>query len=145
MVQVLNFINAQKVVTCSEKLINWCQIWLVFIVSLILNHRVLDQGFVGDVYALASQELSFSPMNVLYWGHAKNIVWIHKTLNLVYLTWRNATAVSYITPVILQRILVEVDYRLDVWRANIGTHIKKYLAPKQFLIVFKTTIKPFFY
>lgn len=82
-------------------------------------------------------------MNVLYWGHAKNIVWIHKILNIVYFTWRNATAVFYVTPVIIQRTLGEVDYRLDVWRANIGAHIEKYLGPKKFLNVFKTTFNPF--
>jgi hypothetical protein len=67
-----------------------------------------------------------TPMDIFLWGYVKNCVYGEKIRDLQHLQDRIATAITTVTPDIIQQTWHEIEYRLHVCQATNGAHIETY-------------------
>ena len=67
-----------------------------------------------------------TPLDFFLWGYVKNTVYASPVHDLHDLRRRIVDAIAAITPDMLVRTWVEIEYRLDVLRATNGAHVEVY-------------------
>lgn len=65
-----------------------------------------------------------SPMDFYFWGHVKQYVYSEHIVNIRHLKQRIQSGVALVTRDILRSVWRELEYRLDLCRANNGAHVE---------------------